>query len=169
MICLRCIVLIHLSIVHLVCSFIQLFVDSLSLSLALHRFIRGFVDVLFPLSSLARYGGCSFNSKLPAKIRKDSRVQGIDIPMSDYRSCGKPNNNLPIYMVGHILGMVYDWVNPKNGGFLSHRATPSHHPFRTMGFSHGNQPSSDKGVAPWPWKPSIDIDHWDTLINGIFH
>ena len=26
-----------------------------------------------------------------------------------------------------------------NGGFLRRRATPSHHPFRTMGFSHINQ------------------------------
>ena len=38
----------------------------------------------------------------------------------------------------------------RNGGFLSHRGTPgSHHPFRTMGFSRSQKPSSYGSVPPW--------------------
>ena len=35
------------------------------------------------------------------------------------------------------------------GGFLSHRGTPSHHPFIFMGFSRSQKPSSVLGVPPF--------------------
>ena len=39
-------------------------------------------------------------------------------------------------------------IHASNGGFLSHRATPRYHPFRTMGFSRSQKPSSELGVPP---------------------
>ena len=52
-------------------------------------------------------------------------------------------SSLPFFSLTHPLG-----------GFLSQRAAHFHHPFRTMGFSMVNQPSSELGDPAWPW------DHW---------
>ena len=47
------------------------------------------------------------------------------------------------------------------GGFRSHRGTPSHHPFRTMGFSITNH--------PWLWKPPTKNSFWTSWIFGQCH
>ena len=72
--------------------------------------------------------------------------------------------------VNNIL-MVQSWKIPSHGGFLSHRATPSHHPFpegifpftktiQLRGYPH------DYG-NPHSWKPPYVT--FDNHLNGGFH
>ena len=49
---------------------------------------------------------------------------------------------------------ISSWFPPCDG-FLSHRGTPSHHPFRTMGFSLLKTIHLE--VPPWLWNP---LYHW---------
>ena len=53
----------------------------------------------------------------------------------------------------HVVGgRAIFTINPF-GGFLSHRATPSHHPFRTMGFSRSQKASSYASTPMTSSKP----------------
>ena len=70
-----------------------------------------------------------------AKIRDNPNDRRLEHP------CGEK----AIWMCGTMIDIGFSHVMPPSiwRFRIFHRATPSHHPFRTMGFSH--KPSSDKG------------------------
>ena len=57
----------------------------------------------------------------------------------------------------------------KNGGFLSHGGTPSHHPFRTMGFSHGNFYHLASLGYPHGHDPNMNEHHPERIANKLSH